>query len=371
METILLPTDLLTSTTLESEQAVNSRIDKSERNLLGFLSDYVDIRDRNQTIILNTCQISDVKQQHQINELLGCRHKNFVNLHRINDIRRINKFFEAVNESLPDGGTFIGCVETKALRKERILAKYPPVLNWLYYIGDFIFKRFFPKIPILKTIYFDITNGRNRVITSVETLGRLYSCGFKVVDLQRTPNLLFFIAKKAQAPDFNPEPSYGPLFRMKRVGQHGKIVKVYKLRTMHPYAEYLQEYIYERNQLCEGGKFQNDIRITTLGKFFRKVWLDELPMVLNFLRGDMKLVGVRPLSSHYLSLYSRELQEMRLRVKPGLLPPFYADMPRTLEEIIASEIRYIQAYEKNPWKTDWRYFKKACHNILVKKARSQ
>ncbi len=331
----------------------------------------MDVRDRNQTIFLNTCQVSDVRQHHQLNDLLGCRQKNIVNLHRINDIRRVNKFFEAVNESLPDSGTFIGCVETKALRKERILAKFPPVLNWLYYIGDFVFKRFFPKIPILKTIYFSITNGRNRVITSVETLGRLYSCGFKVLDLQQTPGLLFFIAKKTQDPDFNSEPSYGPLFGMKRVGQHGKIVKVYKLRTMHPYAEYLQEYIYERNKLTEGGKFKDDIRVTTLGKLFRKVWLDELPMILNFLRGDMKLVGVRPISSHYLSLYSKELQEMRLRVKPGLLPPFYADMPKTLEEIIASEIRYIEAYEKNPWKTDWRYFKKACYNILVKQARSQ
>ena len=371
METVLLPDDLLSSTTLTRDQEISFRTDGDERNLLGFLSDYVDVRDRNQTIFLNTCQINDIKQHHQLNELLGCRQKNIVNLHRINDIRRVNKFFEAVNESLPDGGTFIGCVETKALRKERILAKFPPVLNWMYYIGDFIFKRFFPKIPILKTIYFNITNGRNRVITSVETLGRLYSCGFKVVDLQRTPRLLFFIAQKTQTPDFNTEPSYGPLFRMKRVGQHGKAIKVYKLRTMHPYAEYLQEYIYERNQLSEGGKFKNDIRITTLGKFFRKVWLDELPMILNFLKGEMKLVGVRPLSSHYLSLYSQELQEMRLRVKPGLLPPFYADMPKTLEEIIASEIRYLRAYEKSPWQTDWRYFWKACHNILVKKARSQ
>lgn len=344
---------------------------KTGLNLLEFLSDYVEVKDKNQTAILNTCCLNDLKQLYRINQLVGSQQKNIVNLHRINDIRRINKFFEEVNQSLPLEGTFVGCVETKAMRKERLLAKYPPVLNWLYYMADFIFKRIFPKVPVLKNIYFNVTNGRNRVITSVETLGRLYSCGFKVVDLHRTPKLLFFVAKKVREPEFNLHPSYGPLFPMKRVGYRGKFIKVYKLRTMHPYAEYLQEYIYERHQLCEGGKFKNDIRITTLGKIFRKFWLDELPMVINLLRGEMKLVGVRPLSSHYLSLYSPELQELRCQVKPGLIPPFYADMPKTLTEIMDSEMRYLQAYQKCSWKTDIAYFRRACHNILWKKARSQ
>ena len=340
-------------------------------NLLGFLSDYVDVRDRNQTIFLNTCQLEDVQRHHQLNELLGGQPKNIVNLHRINDIRRINKFFEEVNKSLPNDGIFIGCVETKALRKKRILAKYPPVINWLYYIGDFVFKRFFPKVPVLKELYFNITKGRSRVLTSVETLGRLYSCGFKVVDLQRTPNRLFFIARKTKEPDFNFAPSYGPLFKMKRVGQNGKIIGVYKLRTMHPYAEYLQEYIYERNKLGEGGKFNNDIRVTTLGKICRKFWLDEVPMFLNLLKGEIKLVGVRPLSNHYMSLYNQELRDLRHGVKPGLIPPFYADMPKTLEEIMESETRYLQAHRQSPWKTDWHYLRKAVYNILVKKARSK
>ena len=44
-------------------------------------------------------------------------------------------------------------------------------------------------------------------------------------------------------------------------------------------------------------------------KLFRKYWVDELPMILNLLKGDLKIVGVRPLSSHYLSLYSEELRK--------------------------------------------------------------
>jgi lipopolysaccharide/colanic/teichoic acid biosynthesis glycosyltransferase len=139
---------------------------------------------------------------------------------------------------------------------------------------------------------------------------------------------------------------------------------------MHPYAEYLQEYVYDKSDLQEGGKFKDDFRITTIGKIFRKFWIDELPMLINFFRREMKLVGVRPLSEHYFSLYSKELQEKRIKTKPGLIPPFYVDMPKTIEEIQASELKYIEAYEKHPCITDWKYFWKAVWNILFRKARS-
>jgi hypothetical protein len=85
----------------------------------------------------------------------------------------------------------------------------------------------------------------------------------------------------------------------------------------------------------------------------------------------MKLVGVRPLSEHYFSLYSTELQTLRIKTKPGLIPPFYADMPVTLEEIMASEMKYLKAYEKRPLHTDFSYFFKAINNIFIKRKRSQ
>lgn len=359
---------------LELERRVKVREEvqnqKDGGNPLEFLKRYLKVNDNSKTVILNTSNLEEVKRQYNVHDESGY-YQNIVNLRRINDIRRINKFFEATNEHLPMGGRFVGCVETKAMRKARILKKFPAGLNWAYYTGDFVFKRIFPKMPVLKKLYFSITKGRNRVITSVEALGRLYSCGFKVVGLEERGKLLYFIAEKVKEPDYNLQPSYGPLFTMKRTGKDGKFIYVYKLRTMHPYAEYLQEYIYEQNKLCEGGKFKNDFRITTVGRFCRKFWLDELPMVLNVLKGDLKLVGVRPLSSHYLSLYTTELQEKRRNVKPGLLPPFYADMPKTLDDIIASELRYLDAYQKNPLKTDLMYLYKICHNIIIKKARSQ
>jgi hypothetical protein len=85
----------------------------------------------------------------------------------------------------------------------------------------------------------------------------------------------------------------------------------------------------------------------------------------------VKLVGVRPLSKHYFNLYTPELQQKRIRYKPGLVPPFYADLPGSLEEIMASELQYLEQYEKNPLRTDSRYFFKAAYNILIKGAKSQ
>jgi len=93
-------------------------------------------------------------------------------------------------------------------------------------------------------------------------------------------------------------------------------------------------------------------------------------MLVNLFRGDLKLVGVRPLSEHYFSLYCKELQEKRILYKPGLIPPYYADLPETLEEIQESELRYLEAFDRRPLRTQWRYFWKAVCNILFKKVRS-
>lgn len=293
-----------------------------------------------------------------------------INLERINNIRFINKYFESANSKLQNGNYLIGCAETYEQRKFRLLRKFPIVLNYVYYSFDFVLKRLFPKFNITKQIYFALTKGRNRVLSRAEVLGRLYSCGFKVVQEKEIDNILYFVAQKQDRPYFDMNPTYGPLISLNRRGKDGKMFKVYKLRTMHPYSEYLQEYVYHLNNLQDGGKFKDDFRITSTGKFARKVWLDELPMIWNFFKGNMKLVGVRPLSNHYYNLYSEETRQLRKKVKPGLVPPFYVDNPKTLNEIQESEIRYINAYLKKPFATDFTYFWKAVYNITIKKARS-
>lgn len=295
----------------------------------------------------------------------------FINLKKVNDIQYINKFFETINRKLPEGGLFCGCVETKNQRKSRILKKYPPVLNRVMYFFDFLIKRVFPKFILTKKIYFLLTRGNNRVLTKAEILGRLYSCGFKMVDEKEVDNYFYFVVEKIIEPAYDMNPTYGPFIKLKRIGKGGKIIKVYKLRTMHPYAEYLQPYIFAKNHLDSGGKFKNDFRVSTLGSFLRALWLDELPMFFNLMKGDLKLVGVRPLSKQYFDLYKTELKEMRVKAKPGLIPPFYADMPKTLDEIQDSEQQYLESYFNKPFITDFTYFWKAFVNIVFRKARSK
>lgn len=293
-----------------------------------------------------------------------------VNYKRMNDHRFINKVLEAANAKLDMGGVYICCVETMEKRKERILNKFTPVISYPYFFVDFIVKRAIPKLPLFKQLYFSLTKGTNRVVSLPEAMGRIYSCGFKIIESRVYGSVTWFALKKVDVPHFNLSPTYGALVTLNRVGYKGEMFKVYKMRTMHPYSEYIQEYLYLNNNLKDGGKIQDDFRITTWGKVLRKLWIDEFPMLLNLLRGEMKLVGVRPLSKHFFGLYPSDMQEMRIRHKPGLVPPFYADMPVTFEEIVESERRYLEAYAKAPLRTDFVYFCKAFYNILIKRARS-
>jgi len=328
-----------------------------------YIDYHADLLDPKNLVISTTTRFNILYQPE--NYLTG-----IINLKRVNDIRYVNKFFETVNVKLPAGGKFIGHVETAALRQKRILRKFPPVINWVFFVLDFIIKRILPKFKVTKGLYFFLTRGQNRVFTHAEILGRLYSCGFEVETEGQLNGQYFFNVKKAADPCFPKNPTYGFLVRLPRMGLGGKIIRVYKVRTMHPYAEYLQDYVYKKHDLQEGGKFSNDFRISRLGKIMRALWIDELPMLLNWMRGDLKFVGVRPISEHYFSLYSKEHQERRIKYKPGLVPPYYADLPKTLSEIEASEKAFFDAYEKHPLRTNWRYFWRAIFNIIFKNARS-
>lgn len=322
--------------------------------------------DSNNTLLLSTTSLFNIKSQPEN------RYRSIFNLKRINDLRYINRFFESANSKLPLGGTFICCVETKDLRKKRLFKKYLFPFNFFYYyLIDYPIKRVFPKFGLTKGIYFFLTHGNNRVITRAETLGRLISSGFEITDEEYIDSLCYLAAKKAQEPSNDPDPSYGPLVKLDRVGRNGEIVRVLKFRTMYPFAEYLQDYMYQMHELQDGGKFNHDFRVSTMGKIMRRFWIDELPMLYNLLKRNMKLVGVRPLSRQYFNLYDKELQEKRIKHKPGLIPPFYYDLPKTLEEIQKSEMKYLEAYEKAPFRTDMKYFWKAIFNIVIKQARGQ
>nr|WP_289622497.1 sugar transferase [Bacteroides intestinalis] len=97
----------------------------------------------------------------------------------------------------------------------------------------------------------------------------------------------------------------GAFFIQERPGKHGKIFKVIKFKTMTDERD-------EDNNLLPDVK-----RLTKIGKFIRSTSIDELPQLINVLKGDMALIGPRPLRTYYLPLYSKE-QMRRHEVRPGI-----------------------------------------------------
>ncbi len=96
-----------------------------------------------------------------------------------------------------------------------------------------------------------------------------------------------------------------PFFFQNRPGKNGIVFKIVKFKTMNDKKD-------KNGNLCS-----DEIRLTKIGSFVRKTSLDELPQLINVLKGDMSLIGPRPLLTQYLHLYS-EYQNRRHEVKPGI-----------------------------------------------------
>jgi lipopolysaccharide/colanic/teichoic acid biosynthesis glycosyltransferase len=96
-----------------------------------------------------------------------------------------------------------------------------------------------------------------------------------------------------------------PFFIQSRPGKKGKLFNIIKFKTMND------------NKDHQGILLKDEIRLTKVGKFVRKISLDEIPQLINVLKGEMSFIGPRPLLPEYLSLYNDE-QKQRHNVKPGI-----------------------------------------------------
>jgi lipopolysaccharide/colanic/teichoic acid biosynthesis glycosyltransferase len=295
----------------------------------------------------------------------------FVNISRVNDVRWINRYLIRVNQILKTGGLYIGNCETLEDRKYKLVGNLPRLIGGPIHAADFLINRILPKMPYLKGLYFSLTKGANRPLSQCEMLGRLYYCGFRVHETLRYNNRLYFIAIKEKSPSTDANPSYGPVFRMKRTGKNGKRIYVYKFRTMHPYAEYLQHYMVERYGYGDKGKIDDDFRVTEWGRVLRKLWLDELPQLYNLLKGDLGVVGVRPLSDRFLKEYPDELLQERSLYKPGCVPPYVALRMQRVEDYLESERIYLRQKKRHPLWTDVKFLIWAVFNILTNRIRSE
>jgi lipopolysaccharide/colanic/teichoic acid biosynthesis glycosyltransferase len=109
------------------------------------------------------------------------------------------------------------------------------------------------------------------------------------------------------------------LFRQTRIGLNKRQFEIYKFRTMVENAEQVQDALLAMNEM-DGPvfKIRNDPRITPLGRVLRKTSIDELPQLLNVLKGEMSLVGPRAMSLRDYQLFDQDWQRRRFSVKPGI-----------------------------------------------------
>jgi lipopolysaccharide/colanic/teichoic acid biosynthesis glycosyltransferase len=138
--------------------------------------------------------------------------------------------------------------------------------------------------------------------------------------------------------------SAGPVFfRQLRVGRHGKGFYMLKFRTMVPDAEALKDSLRDRNEAREGlFKIVDDPRITRVGRFLRKTALDEMPQLLNILKGDMSLVGPRPLIVEE-DMRVEGWHRRRLELTPGMTGHWQILGPARvpLAEMVAIDYLYV------------------------------
>lgn len=161
--------------------------------------------------------------------------------------------------------------------------------------------------------------------------------------------------------------SKGPVFFVhKRVGKNGKEIGIYKFRTMVENAEDLiANFTPEQaKEFKENYKLQNDPRVTRVGKFLRKTSLDELPQIINILKGDLALIGPRPVVSRELEKYE-DNKDKFLSVKPGLTGYWAANgrSDTTYAQRVQMELYYI---DNMSLKMDLKIFFKTIIAVLKK-----
>lgn len=161
--------------------------------------------------------------------------------------------------------------------------------------------------------------------------------------------------------------SKGPVFfAHKRIGKNGKIIKLYKFRSMVINAEELiKSFTPEQmKEYKENYKLTNDPRITKVGKFLRKTSLDELPQLINIINGDLSIIGPRPVVADELEKYGVNKDKF-LSVTPGLTGYWAANgrSNTTYEQRMEMELYYI---DNLSLKMDIKVFFKTILSVLKK-----
>lgn len=295
----------------------------------------------------------------------------YIELKSLDTNTNINKHLQKVNKEMLHESKkyYLGLVKTtEDIKKSSIFFKVP-FLRLIFFSYLFFFRRFIPKISIIKRLTFIQAM---RIYSQAEIMGRLHYCGFKIMQFDRlNNNLHYFLVTRENIPNKN-KVQEGLLIKLNRIGKSGKKISVYKFRTMHPYSEFIHEYMIKHYGFNEKGKVKNDFRTSGWGMFLRRTWLDEIPQAINVFKGDMKIFGVRPVSESYFQTLDPEFQSIRIEQMPGCIPPYLVfSKDSTKEQVVESEKIYLNKCKSN--KTFWidlKYTTIAIQNILIKGRRS-
>ena len=165
---------------------------------------------------------------------------------------------------------------------------------------------------------------------------------------------------------FIDDPHGSPVFSQIRCGRDGKKFKMYKFRSMYRDAEERLKDILKDNEMDGPAfKMKDDPRITRVGRFIRKVSLDELPQLWNVFKGDMSIVGPRPALPREVEMYTEE-QKQRMIVTPGLTC-YWQVQPRrndiSFDEWMQMDLKYIQ---ERSFLVDWKIIFKTIGAIIRK-----
>jgi hypothetical protein len=152
---------------------VDSIKEYSSEKAFNFIARHIDFSIKN-NLITFSANYYDIKSKPKD------RYVSVVAFNKLNNVRGINKLFSIVNQKLPMEGTFTCCFEQRSTRKKRIYDKYPRGINHIVYFFDYLTKRVIPKIFSLDKVYYDITKGKDRVLSKTEVLGRLVYCGYMI-----------------------------------------------------------------------------------------------------------------------------------------------------------------------------------------------
>ena len=139
--------------------------------------------------------------------------------------------------------------------------------------------------------------------------------------------------------------SKGPIFfKHTRIGKNGKIIKIYKFRTMVENAEQLiKDFTPEqKKEYAEYYKLAKDPRVTKIGKILRKTSLDELPQLINIIKGELSLIGPRPVVNGEIEKYGENIEKF-LSITPGLTGYWAANgrSGTTYEQRMEMELYYV------------------------------